>query len=92
MKPDTRTAMQQLIRQVRASIPFDAPSAHVCSDNCRGCSVKLMEFLDTELEGWESRLADGEQPTFGDLQRLAQQSRRVFSVLERNGVLAPPSR
>ena len=85
MKPDTRTAMQQLIVQVRASIPFDAPET--CSDSCRGCSQKLLEFLDTELESWESRLAEGESPTFGDLQRLARQSRKVFEALQRNGLI-----
>jgi len=88
MKPDTRTAMRQLMAQVRAAIPFDAPAAQVCTGTCAGCSMKLLEFLGTELQAWEYRLDAGEKPTLGDLSRLARTSRKVYAVLERNGLVA----
>lgn len=86
-KPDTRTAMQQLIAEVRAAIPFEAPASQVCTGECNGCALKLLEYLDAELSGWEQRLAAGETPHFGDLSRLAKISRKVHTALERNGLL-----
>ena len=88
MKPDTGTAMRLLIAQVRQAIPFDAPAAQVCTGTCDGCSMKLLGFLATELQAWECRLDAGEQPTLGDLSRLARTSRKVYTVLERNGLVA----
>jgi len=89
MKPDTQTAMRQLIAQVRDAVPFDAPEDQVCSGPCDGCSMKLLAFLESELEGWERRLDQGERPNFGDLSRLAKVSRKVYGVLERNGLVGP---
>lgn len=83
--------MHQLIDQVREAMPFDAPQAQVCTGPCEGCSLKLLSFLDSELQGWERRLADGERPNLGDLSRLASTSRKIYGVLERNG-LVPPER
>ena len=92
MKPDSRTAMRELITQVRAAMPFDAPRARICSGDCQGCSLKLLDYLDAELSGWEQRLAAGETPNFGDLSGLAKTSRKVHGRLERNGLVAttPP--
>jgi hypothetical protein len=87
VKPDTRTAMGTLIGQIRAAIPFDLPEGSVCLDSCDGCSMKLLEFLESELEGWERRLEQGEQPNFGDLSRLAGTARKIHRVLERNGLV-----
>ena len=89
MKPNTRIAMRQLIDQVREAMPFDAPQAQVCTGPCDGCSLKLLSFLDSELQEWERRLADGERPNLGDLSRLASISRKIYGVLERNGLVAP---
>jgi hypothetical protein len=89
MKPDTSAAMRLLIRQVRDAIPFDSPEAQVCDGECNGCSVKVLEYLDTELKGWEDRLAAGERPNLGDVSRLGRTSRKVYRVLERNGLVAP---
>lgn len=87
-KPDTTTAMRQLIGEVRAAIPFGLPEANVCAGPCEGCSMKLMAFLEGELEAWEQRLEQGEQPGLTDISRLAKTSRKVWGVLRKNGVIA----
>ncbi|WP_295391405.1 hypothetical protein [uncultured Thiodictyon sp.] len=86
-KPDTNTAMCGLIAQVRTAIPFEAPQSRVCTGACDGCSRKLLDFLEGELDDWERRLAAGEAPRLGDLSRLARTSRKVYAVLERNGLV-----
>lgn len=88
MKPDTRTAIRQLIKQVRAAIPFDAAQARVCSGDCSGCSQKLLDDLEGELAAWEQRLAEGDRPSLADLSRLAKTARKIHGVLVRNGILA----
>ncbi|HEY9050911.1 MAG TPA: hypothetical protein VIQ03_05160 [Gammaproteobacteria bacterium] len=87
MKPDTPTAMHNLIQQVRSNIPFDMPEAYMCSVDCNGCSLKLLEFLDMELIDWERRLAAGEKPNFGDLNRMAKMSKKIYQVLVKNGLI-----
>lgn len=81
--------MRQLIAQLRGAIPFDAPEAQVCTGPCDGCSMKLLEFLDSELCEWEQRLDAGERPGLADLSRLVKTSRKVYGVLERNGLVGP---
>lgn len=88
MKPDTRTAMQTLITQVRETLPFNAPAAQICSGECQVCALKLLEFLDGELCGWEQRLERGDTPNFRDLSRLASISRKVDAALRKNGLVA----
>lgn len=88
-KPDSATAMRLLIAEVRDAVPFDMPEAQVCEGTCDGCSVKLLEFLAGELDGWEVRLDAGERPGFKELSRLAKTSRKVYSVLARNGLVEP---
>ncbi len=87
MKPDRTIAMRQLIKQVRRAMPFDLPEANLCSGQCNGCSQKLLDYLDSELEGWEYRLKDGETPDFGEIQRIAKTSKKIYKVLERNGLV-----
>lgn len=87
MKPDTSTAMRQLIDNIRHHIPFDMPEAYVCTDNCNGCSMKLLEFLDMELLDWERRLQQGECPGLGDIDRMAKIARKIYRVLDRNGLI-----
>ena len=53
-KPDTRTAMRQLIDRVRNEIPFGLPEEALCGDTCKGCSTKLLIYLETELDEWET--------------------------------------
>lgn len=80
--------MHQLIAQVRDTLPFDAPASRVCSGECQGCSLKLLEYLDGELSGWEQRLETGDSPTLGDLSRLAKASRKIYVALDKNGLVA----
>ena len=79
--------MQQLIQQVRETLPFGTPQGYVCADECKGCSLKLLEFLDLELMDWEDRLQQGEVPGLGDVQRLAKISLKIRKILDKNGVL-----
>ncbi|MFD2111014.1 hypothetical protein [Thiorhodococcus fuscus] len=92
-KPNTTEAMRQVIAEVRVRIPFDLPQARLCMGNCHGCSMKLLQFLDGELESWERRLDGGERPGFEELSNLVRTARKVHRVLERNGLTgdqAPP--
>jgi len=86
-KPDTRTAMVQLIEEVRSAIPFDTTDEELCAHGCKGCSVKLLEFLSQELDNWEYRITQGEAPTFGDITQLAKSSRKIHTILKRNGIV-----
>lgn len=81
--------MHRLIAQIRKAMPFGAPEAQRCPDSCSGCSAKLLAYLETEIDSWETRLAEGAQPNFGDLSRLARTGRKVHAVLLRNGLVEP---
>ena len=81
--------MGLLIGQIREAIPFGAREAQVCNGACNGCSLKLMDYLDTELQDLEHRLAEGERPNLGDLSRLAPTARKIHTVLARNGMVEP---
>jgi len=87
VKPKTPVAMQQLIQQVRQELPFGMQESYLCADECKGCSLKLLEFLDIELMDWQQRLDKGEIPGLGDIQRMAKISQRIHKVLDKNGVL-----
>lgn len=79
--------MQELIQQVRTAMPFDFPEANLCSGKCNGCSQKLLDYLDSELEDWEYRLKDDEVPDFGEIQRIAKTSKKIYKILDRNGLV-----
>ncbi|BAO45213.1 hypothetical protein [Thiolapillus brandeum] len=85
-KPPVAKAMRELIAQARSAIPFDTPEAQLCADECRSCSVKLLEFLAAELDDWEARLDAGETPGLAELSRLARTARKVHRALEKNGL------
>ena len=51
--------MRQLIGEVRRQLPFDLPQARLCNGPCTGCSLKLLDFLEVELQAWERRLDAG---------------------------------
>lgn len=86
-KPAPRPAMRQLIDEVRRSLPFDLPASNLCHGECRGCSRKLLAYLDAELAGWDAQLAQGVTPKLGEIDALARLSRRVHRVLLRNGLI-----
>ncbi len=87
MRPDTHEAMRRLIAQIRIVIPFDLPEATLCGGICRGCSKKLLDFLEGELQQWECRLQNREQPRLGDLNKLGRLSQKVYAVLKANGLV-----
>lgn len=80
--------MQQLISQIRVEIPLDIPEATLCRGPCIGCSKKLMEFLDQELESQQQDLDQGEVPTLGQIHKLARLAEKVHKVLVKNGLTA----
>ncbi len=88
-KPGRTVAMQRLIQQVRTAMPFDLPEASLCSGKCNGCSQKLLDYLDVELEDWEYRINEGEVPDFGEIQRIARTSKKIYKVLEKNDLVDP---
>jgi hypothetical protein len=90
-KPDTVTAMRQLINQIRTALPFELVGDQMCGDSCEGCSSKLLLYLESEIEAYEQKLADGLIPTLGDLDRLAKKSRKIHRVLQGNGLINSPS-
>ena len=91
MKPDTVLAMQNLIKQIRSAIPFDLGKIDACPDSCRGCSVKLIDFLEVEIEDWEYRLVNDETPNFKDLDKLAKTAKKIYRVLISNGLIDCPA-
>lgn len=90
MKPDTTTAMQQLIARIRAEFPFDQPEAQLCAGPCNVCSLKLLEYLRSELDTWDARLAEGERPGLAELSALIRTSRRIAAALHKAGQMPAP--
>ena len=85
-KPNTTEAMHILIHEVRTALPLSLSPLEVCADECRGCSIKLIEYIAMELENWEYRLDDGYVPNFGDLRKLARSSNKIYLALRKNGL------
>lgn len=90
MKPDTTTAMRQLIGQIRTLFPFDHPRAQICDGPCEGCSLKLLGYLEGELEAWERRIEDGERPGLAEISQLLRTSRKIARVLEKAQLMTLP--
>jgi len=87
MKPDRKTAMRQLIEQIRRDMPFDSHEANICTGQCNGCGKKLLDYLDSELEIWEYQLDAGELPDFGEINRIAKTSKKIYSILQKYDLL-----
>lgn len=90
MKPDAATAMLRLIAQIRETFPFSQPEAQTCAGPCQGCSLKLLVFLESELDGWEHRIASGERPDLAELSQLIRTSRKIGRVLGKAGLIPAP--
>lgn len=88
MKPDVASAMLQLIAKIRLTFPFDRSEAQICAGPCQGCSLKLLAYLESELDAWESRIADGERPGLAELSQLIRTSRKIERILQ-NAQLMP---
>mgnify|MGYP001825094066 CR=1 FL=1 len=83
-RPDSVTAMRSLITDIRRRLPLERSGEQICSDSCRGCSVKLLDYMQAELEEWEARLDAGEKPGLADLSRLARKGRKTYRTLQAN--------
>lgn len=49
--------------------------------------MKLLNYLESELDDWESRLAAGERPGLVDLSRLIRSSRKIARALHKAGLM-----
>lgn len=87
MKPNSPEAMKELISEIKQPIPFGMTEAEMCSGICHGCSKKLLEFLDTELEYWEVMLTNGQCPTLRDIHRLDKSSKKIYASLKKNNLV-----
>jgi len=87
MKPNRKKAMLQLISKVRETFPFDSAEANICTGQCNSCSMKLLEYLDIQLDDWEYRLKNGDVPTFGDIKQLAKSSKKIYRVLDKHNLV-----
>jgi hypothetical protein len=87
MKPDVKTAMENLIKEARATIPFKLSFSGNCEGRCDECPEKLMEYLDIDLLNWEDKLKKGIVPTITDLQILARQCKETYAVLQKRGYI-----
>ena len=87
-KPRTTEAMRNLIVEVRTALPLDVSPDEICTDECRGCSIKLIEYIAMEMDNWEYRLDGGVIPTFGDLDKLARSCKRIYQALLKNGLVS----
>ncbi len=87
-KPDTKTAMYQLLKVIREHIPFGLKEADMCQGICRGCSKKMMEMLDAEVSQWQADLDnDLADPTLADLAFMEKLARRTEKILRRNSLM-----
>ncbi len=84
MKPNTKIAMQTLIKQIKREIINRRENKNLCSDTCRGCSIKLINYLINEVEDWEYRLSENEVPSFADINKLARTVTKIEKVLGSN--------
>lgn len=85
MKPDVKTAMEDLIKEARDKIPFNLSFDGNCEGRCDECPEKLLEFLDINLSDWESRLKRGETPKLGDIHTLVRSCKEIYALLQKKG-------
>ncbi|ABV36570.1 conserved hypothetical protein [Shewanella sediminis HAW-EB3] len=84
MKPNTTQAMQNLIEQIKAALPFGVPEHEICAGVCVGCPKKLMEYISSEVEYWECKLENDEKPSLLDLSDLARVGSKVHRSMVKN--------
>ena len=85
-KPRTTEVMRSIIRQARSALPLDLSPDEVCADECRGCSIKLVEYIAMEIDNWEYRLDEGAVPTFRDLDKLGRSCTKIHRALQKKQV------
>lgn len=89
-KPDLTTAMQQLLVEVKATLPLYEPATFVCgitNTDCQGCPKKLLEMVDAEVSFWEHALKNGRTPKFDEIRRFGKLCLSVKRSLIRNKII-----
>ena len=89
MKPDTCQAMHDIIAQIREAIPLQLSVDDICDNDYKSCSLKLIEYLSSEIDNWEYRLQQNDVPDFRDLRRLASSGQKIHRALTKNGLIKP---
>ncbi len=84
MKPDTSTAMQILIKEIKTALPFDKPVHEICEGRCVGCPKKMLEYMGSELDHYQCQLDNYEKPTLSELSDLARVAKKVHRNMARN--------
>ncbi|WP_299203051.1 hypothetical protein [uncultured Amphritea sp.] len=79
--------MQTLISDIRKAVPFDTPMEKLCDGPCTGCSKKLLDYLDMQLEEKEAELNAGLIPNLGELNRLKKSAMKIHATLIKNGLI-----
>ena len=87
MKSDVKTAMENLIKETRAKIPFNLSFSGNCEGRCDECPEKLLEYLDIDLLNWEERLKRGDKPTMTDLVVLGKTCQEVYDIMKKKGLI-----
>jgi len=87
MKPNTTKDMHRLIVQIKDALPFNEIDSNFCSDVCTGCSVKLISFIEIEIDNWEYKLNKGKVPNFKDINKLANTAKKIRAVLLKNKLI-----
>lgn len=88
-KPDPRTAMRRLLAQARELLDRADLASIECDGDCSHCAIKQVEGFEQMLADWDLRLAQGVQPTLGDLDVLARWGGMLAGALVRAGALNP---
>ena len=87
MKPTTKVAMENLIKEARSKIPFNLSFSGNCEGRCEECPFKLLEYLDMDLCNWEQRLKRGEAPSIDNLYVLVNDCKRIYAILLKQGLV-----
>ncbi|MCJ2377498.1 hypothetical protein LNL84_11710 [Vibrio sp. ZSDZ34] len=88
-KPDLKTAMTDLLAQVKKELPIYDEDTFVCGpeSNCIGCPKKLMELVESEVSYWEYSVSNGHFPNFEEIRRFGKLCKSVKRGLSRNGIV-----
>jgi len=79
--------MRKLIAEIKMALPFGISEHDICAGVCIGCPKKSMEYISSEIDYWECRLANDEAPTLGDISDLARIGKKVYRAMTKNNLV-----
>lgn len=79
--------MQRLLVQARELLGCARLDGLECKGYCGDCAIKRVEHFELMLDDWDARLAQGAQPSLGDLDELARFGRALAGMLIRARLL-----